>query len=266
MGNLVKRIISALVLLPPVVFVIFKGGCYINVLVGLVVVLCSIEYFKMLGFVRTSLIISVFLTLLGYIGLIIFPLEYVVFVLIVVLTLAGIYVLLSIREIKGSSVRLSYLFSGIIYLGFFPAFIPLIRNYSAKEGFYYLLMFLAVIWLSDTFAYFVGRSLGRHKLYEKVSPNKTIEGSIGGIVGGLVGVCIVSLLFSKSPSMKLFIFVGVVVNIVGQLGDLFESMFKRDVGIKDSGSLIPGHGGMLDRVDAIIFAAPTMYLLLRFVL
>jgi phosphatidate cytidylyltransferase len=99
-----------------------------------------------------------------------------------------------------------------------------------------------------------------------ISPKKTIEGSLGGVVGGILGVYIVSLIFKKSPSMNFVLLVGVLVNLIGQAGDLFESMFKRDKGIKDSGNLIPGHGGMLDRVDAIIFSAPIMYLILRFIL
>ncbi len=266
MGNFLKRLISALVLLPPVIYLIYLGGIYINLLVGLVVMLCSIEYYRMTGFVKSSLFVAVFFSAAAYSGLAFFAPENGFFVITAVLILSGLYALFTIREIKGSSSRAAYLYSGIIYTGVFPAFIPLIRTYDPENGFYYLFTFLAVIWLSDTFAYFTGKSLGRHKLYEIVSPKKTIEGSVGGLLGGIAGVYIIALFFGKSPSPVFVVLSGIVVNLVGQAGDLFESMFKRDAGIKDSGNLIPGHGGMLDRVDAIIFSAPVMYLVIRFVL
>ncbi len=266
MGDFLKRLVSALFLLPPVIYLIYKGGNYVNLLVAVVVVLCSIEFYKIRGFEKLSLVVSVIFTLSTYVALSFFFSENSIFMVVFILILSGIYMLFSIRDINGSSVRASFLFTGIIYIGVFPSFISLIRNFDDENGFYYLFTFLAVIWLSDTFAYFVGKSVGRHKLYEIVSPKKTIEGAVGGILGGIAGVYIIALFFGKNPTINFVLLVGVVVNLFGQIGDLFESMFKRDAGVKDSGDLIPGHGGMLDRVDAIIFSAPIMYLLLRFVL
>ncbi len=265
MGNLAKRVISALILLPPVLYIIYKGYVFIDILVSLVVLLCGLEFYKMFRFKSGEIIFALIFTLLAYFGLSCFV-DISIFILTGVFVCAGLYVLFSLKEINGSSAKASYLFLGIFYTGIFPAFIPLIRKFDAENGFYYLLSFLAVIWLSDTFAYFVGRSIGRHKLYEMVSPKKTIEGSIAGILGGILGVYIIALFFGKYPSSLFVLLVGVFVNLIGQAGDLFESMFKRDAGIKDSGNLIPGHGGMLDRVDAIIFAAPVMYIVIRFIL
>lgn len=265
MGNFLKRLISALVLLPPVILLVYKGSIYLQILVGLVVLLCSIEYYKMLGFRSYDFVFAIIFTLLIYIG--VFSLsENVIYWITLLLIIAGLYILFSLKEVKDASARLGYLFTGMIYIGLFPSFIPLIREYDKENGFYYLFTFLSVIWLSDTFAYFAGKTFGRHKLYEMISPKKTIEGSVGGVIGGILGVYIISLFFQKSPSINFVLLVGVLVNLIGQAGDLFESMFKRDKGIKDSGDLIPGHGGMLDRVDAIIFSAPIMYLILRFVL
>ncbi|MGB9600225.1 MAG: phosphatidate cytidylyltransferase [Myxococcota bacterium] len=265
MGNFVKRLISALILLPPVIFLVYKGAIYLELLVGVVVLLCAIEYYKMLGFERFDFILAIIFTLVVY-GVLCHPNENALFLITLILMAAALYTLFSIKDIKGASAKLGYLFAGMMYIGLFPSFIPLIRNYDRENGFYYLFTFLAVIWLSDTFAYFIGKSIGRHKLYEMISPRKTIEGSIGGVVGGIIGVYIIALFFKKSPSIDFVLLVGVLVNLIGQAGDLFESMFKRDRGVKDSGDLIPGHGGMLDRVDAIIFSAPVMYLLLRFIL
>ncbi len=265
MGNFLKRLASAAVLLPPVLYIIYKGGIYINILVGVVVILCALEFYRMFNFKRFELLFYVFLTLLTYSGICFFNQDPFI-VIVAVIIIAGIYILLTVKELKNVSVRIGYCFTGILYIGVFPSFIPLIRNYDNQDGFYYLLTFLALIWLSDTFAYFAGKSIGRHKLYEKISPKKTIEGSIGGIIGGYTGIYIMAFFFGKMPSPLFLILVGIFVNIAGQIGDLFESMFKRDVGIKDSGDIIPGHGGMLDRVDAIIFSAPLMYIFIRYIL
>lgn len=266
MGNFLKRLISAIILLPPVIYIVYKGGIYINLLVFVVVILMSLEFYRILGFVKRDLIVAMVITCAGYLMVVSLHSEYHFFALIAILLVTSLYLLFTIREVKGSSARVAYFLLGIIYIGIFPAFIPLIRNIDSENGFYYLFTFLAVIWLSDTFAYFIGKSLGRHKLYELISPKKTVEGSIGGLAGGILGVYVVGFICGKSPDYLFIFLVGVVVNLVGQAGDLFESMFKRDAGLKDSGDLIPGHGGILDRVDAIIFAAPLMYIILRFVL
>jgi len=263
MGNFIKRLISALVLLPPVLYILYKGSILTMLLVALVVVLCAIEYYRMAGFGVRDIIVAIPLTLLAYAVVGLGLTEQIAYIAVVVM-FAGLYVLFTIKDVKGASNKAGYLFMGVIYIGVFPAFIYLIREYNPENVFYYLLTYLAVIWLSDTFAYFFGKSIGRHKLYEMISPKKTIEGSIGGIIGGFVGIYIIGLFFGRMPSISMLLFVGIVVNVVGQMGDLFESMLKRDFGIKDSGNLIPGHGGMLDRVDAIILSAPVMYIYVRF--
>lgn len=265
MGNFVKRLVSAVILLPPVLFLIYRGGIYTNLLVGVVVLMCAVEFYRMLGSRGFELIFSASLTLLTYVVICYLPGDTFVIVT-VILQIAAIYVLFTIKEIKNASKRVGYLIVGIVYLGVFPSFVSLIRSIDSENGFYYLLTFLSVIWLSDTFAYLIGKSLGRHRLYERISPKKTIEGSIGGIIGGLAGIWIMAFFFHRRPSLLFLILVGIFVNLAGQIGDLFESMFKREAGVKDSGDIIPGHGGVLDRVDAIIFSAPLMYIFVRYLL
>ncbi|UYW01833.1 phosphatidate cytidylyltransferase [Flavobacterium agricola] len=120
-----------------------------------------------------------------------------------------------------------------------------------------------LIWTNDTFAYIFGKYLGKHKLFERVSPKKTIEGFIGGLVGCLAVACLLSLYF-QFLSLGLWLLTGLVMSIMGTLGDLVESRYKRLAGVKDSGKIMPGHGGILDRFDSVIFATPFLYFILFF--
>lgn len=124
-------------------------------------------------------------------------------------------------------------------------------------------LLLAVIITSDVFAYFVGHAFGKHKLSPVVSPGKTIEGAVGGVAGGALASAVVGFYLFKDQPLGLVVMLGVLVAIAGIVGDLLESLFKRYVGAKDSGTLFPGHGGALDRVDAFLLAAPLMYAFFR---
>ncbi|MGX7668512.1 phosphatidate cytidylyltransferase [Flavobacterium pedocola] len=116
-----------------------------------------------------------------------------------------------------------------------------------------------IIWTNDTFAYIVGKSLGKHKLFERISPKKTIEGFLGGLVFAMIGSYILSIYFTFfSPAI--WVATGLIVAVFGTIGDLIESKFKRMAGVKDSGKIMPGHGGILDRLDSVIFAVPFLYL------
>ncbi|SEP34241.1 phosphatidate cytidylyltransferase [Flavobacterium sp. CF108] len=123
-----------------------------------------------------------------------------------------------------------------------------------------------LIWTNDTFAYLVGKSMGKHKLFERVSPKKTIEGFLGGMVfAAFAGFLISKLYIQPSPafsgkSILIWTIIALIVSIFGTIGDLIESKFKRIAGIKDSGSIMPGHGGILDRLDSVIFVAPIIFL------
>ena len=118
-----------------------------------------------------------------------------------------------------------------------------------------------LIWTNDTFAYIVGKSIGKHKLLEKISPKKTIEGFIGGIFFTVLASYIIAKYYIQIKEVNTFIWIiiALIVSIFGTIGDLIESKFKRIAGVKDSGKIMPGHGGVLDRLDSIIFAAPIVY-------
>ena len=141
----------------------------------------------------------------------------------------------------------------------------------------FVVMIFAITWLTDTFAYLVGCTLKGPKLAPKISPNKTISGAVGGLLGGIGGAMLVFLLICKVPALTTilsmyslkwwhFLLIGMFGSVFGQMGDLFESKLKRTAGIKDSGNIFPGHGGMLDRVDAMIFISTFVYLVIFFIL
>jgi phosphatidate cytidylyltransferase len=123
-----------------------------------------------------------------------------------------------------------------------------------------------LIWTNDTFAYLVGKSIGKHKLFERVSPKKTIEGFIGGAVFAAFAGFLISKFYIQpnpefsSKSILIWMIIAVIVSVFGTIGDLIESKFKRIAGVKDSGSIMPGHGGILDRLDSVIFVAPIIFL------
>ncbi|KJS87485.1 MAG: hypothetical protein JM58_03865 [Peptococcaceae bacterium BICA1-8] len=149
----------------------------------------------------------------------------------------------------------------LIYVGWSLTHIVLLRN--TFNGALVLVYLFLVIWSTDTGAYFAGRFFGKTKLAPLVSPKKTIEGAIGGLLLGLLAAFIFNLFFQIFTAPILFVS-AFLISILGQVGDLVESCFKRLVGIKDSGKIIPGHGGILDRFDSTILTAPALFYLLAF--
>ena len=125
-----------------------------------------------------------------------------------------------------------------------------------------LISIFVLIWTNDTFAYLVGKSIGKHKLFERISPKKTIEGFIGGIIFAIIASYFISKYFLKIPEKNTYIWfiIAFIVGVFGTIGDLVESKFKRIAGKKDSGKIMPGHGGILDRLDSVIFVAPIIFL------
>src|SRR5690606_27744859 len=128
-------------------------------------------------------------------------------------------------------------------------------------GLAYIFYAFVVIWTTDSGAYFVGRKLGKNKLWPEISPNKTIEGFIGGIVTAVVFALIFNMIADLFDSFISLFIVTLVVSIFGQIGDLVESALKRHYKVKDSGTLLPGHGGILDRFDSMLFILPILYFL-----
>lgn len=123
----------------------------------------------------------------------------------------------------------------------------------------WIIFLYASVWAADSLAYYVGKGIGRRKLYRQMSPNKTVEGAVGSVVGGILGALFINAVLLRLVSLSQVILLGFSIGVVTILGDLVESMFKRDAGVKDSSSIIPGHGGVLDKIDGVTFAGPVLY-------
>jgi phosphatidate cytidylyltransferase len=153
--------------------------------------------------------------------------------------------------------HLAFALAGLVYVPMLGCVWPLLKHELGPE---WLFLTLALAFSSDSGGYFAGRAFGKHKLYEAVSPKKTVEGGIGALLGGVAAMVGFGH-FWLTPDIPLIhaIVLGVIGSALGQIGDLVESMIKRTFGIKDSSNLLPGHGGLLDRVDALLFVAPLIY-------
>ena len=149
-----------------------------------------------------------------------------------------------------------------LYLSSSFVFLVLIANYKNIFSPKLILGSFILIWVSDSFAYLVGKNFGRQKLFPSVSPKKTIEGFLGGLLFASISSYFIAI-FTQTLSFNKWLILSIIISIIGTLGDLIESKFKRQANVKDSGIIMPGHGGLFDRFDSIIFAAPFIYLFLR---
>lgn len=149
-----------------------------------------------------------------------------------------------------------------LYVGGLLSCLALLRRDGGELGPFYVLLALKLSWLADTGGYFAGRFLGKNgkKLHPRVSPKKTVIGFWGSLAGALAGVAVAKLWYLEHAPLLELCVLGLVAGSLGQLGDLVESMIKRSTGIKDSGNIVPGHGGLLDRIDALLIVAPILYL------
>lgn len=179
--------------------------------------------------------------------------------LLLAVVVPGLYYLFKFRDIPSVAGRYAATVTGIVYAGYLTTYLAKLKLVDPDAGGDTVLMVLIVAWLADTGGYFAGRFLGKAKLYEAVSPKKTWAGAWGGIAGSVVGIALLKLISAHYLSWLDVALIAIPGGILGQLGDLTESLLKRSVGVKDSGALLPGHGGLLDRIDAVLFIAPYVY-------
>jgi phosphatidate cytidylyltransferase len=165
--------------------------------------------------------------------------------------------LFRIRDIATAARDIAYAVMGFIYIPFLLVHLIMLRQ--TTYGWQWLLVIMLIVMTNDSAAFYTGSAIGRHRLYPLVSPKKSIEGALGGLGGSICGALLAKFTFFPQLTLADALITAIVIGTLGQTGDLFESLLKRSFGVKDSGSCIPGHGGVLDRLDSIIFAAPATY-------
>jgi phosphatidate cytidylyltransferase len=185
--------------------------------------------------------------------------------LIAGLLLAGLYYLVAVNTIEKVMAfpgSFAITIFGAVYVAFTSNYLYVLK---AERGPLYLYFLFAVVFLGDSGAFFVGKLLGRHKMTPLASPSKTWEGALGGIIFAAIGAVLARELLLKEVGLEMVLLCGVVVHAAAQVSDPLESLFKRAVGVKDSSRLLPGHGGFLDRIDSLLFAAPLFYYFVRYI-
>ncbi len=177
--------------------------------------------------------------------------------LTLLIILFALLFLFSIRDIRTAAGEVALLFMGLLYVPILLGHLALLRG--AAFGMQWVFLLMVIVMSGDTGAYYVGCNFGRRKLYRIVSPNKSVEGALGGLAGSIIGAFIARGTFFPHLTAFDALAIALLLGILGQLGDLFESYLKRSFGVKDSGAIFPGHGGVLDRLDSILFAAPAAF-------
>lgn len=263
----IKRITSALLGFPLVLLILLIGNKYVvDIALSIIALLAMDEYFNAISKVAKPVKWLGYVSCLSISLIHIIPIQY----LSITVTLAIPIILLILfsqviaTEMKINFKDIAYTFLGICYIVFFMIFVALIDGMNNGK----ILIWYAIIaaWGTDIFAYFIGKAFGKHK-FSKISPKKSIEGCIGGTIGAILLMLIYTWISNTFWGMQYsYIYtvgMGLVLSLIGQIGDFAASSIKRYVDIKDYSNLIPGHGGMLDRIDSLIFLAPFAYALLK---
>lgn len=263
-----KRWITGLIALPFLIFIIYSGGVIFAAVITIVSLLCLWEYFRIV--LDTGEKIPAAIPLLAFLtapAIMWFAygkaFELILGLVALNLIVASLVAVVQFKNKPGVFETVKKQVQGVIYIPLFLSFLALIRN--GTDGMLWIAFLLGLIFTGDTSAYYIGSYLGRHKLAPTISPGKTIEGAVGGLFANLVVGVLFKLFFFPALPWGTIIIFALTIGIVGQVGDLFESQLKRASDIKDSGGLLPGHGGFLDRIDALLFAAPVAYLFKEYV-
>lgn len=261
-----KRISSALLGFPLVLLVLVLGNQYIvDIALSIIAMISIHEYFEAVSKKSNPIRWIGYLACLSIAVIHLIPIEYISIIAILAIPMLFLLLFLKviISKMKTNFNDVVYTFFGIIYIVFFIMMLTQIRDMENGKVLIWYAIFAA--WATDIFAYFVGKYFGKHKL-SSISPKKTVEGAIGGIIGAVV----VMLIYTYGVNYGLGLdysyiniaIIALILSIISQIGDFIASIIKRYVEIKDYSELIPGHGGMLDRIDSLLFIAPFAYIML----
>jgi len=270
-ADIVPRLAAILVGVPCLYFITLRGGVFFLLLIDLIIVLGLTEFFRFMeakGFQPSRI--------LGYAAALAVSVHVYHGGAALTLIVTVILLMIMVREIFRPQVdraltNMAVTVLGVMYVGWLASHFVLLRELPGSLGAdsvlgAHLVFFAAlVIWACDTFAYLVGITFGRRKLIPHISPGKTWAGAVGGLLGGAACGLVCALTFLDFITPLSGALLGLMSAVLGQLGDLVESLLKRDAGIKDSAQIIPGHGGILDRVDSLLFSVPILFYYFRFV-
>ena len=260
-----KKAGTAVVIVPPIILLILLGPPPVLFLIVLIATFLGLREFQNLALPRCTGIersIAIGLGLLFSFVNTYGKASWLPVFLVFLLLCLSVLFLATAQDLLSTISNFAVTLFGILYIGFLLSHISLIRNLT--DGKQWALFLIATVWAGDVSAFLSGSRFGRHKLYPRISPKKTYEGLIGGILGSIIVALAFTRLFLPRFDVGLCILLATGLGILGQLGDFTESMLKRSAQVKDSGSLIPGHGGMLDRLDSFLFSAPFLYYVLLF--
>lgn len=259
-NNTLIRIIVSVIAIPVIVVAGYFGKLYF---LSFVLLISCVSFFE---FSQLSIRKGIFANLfIGEISVIVIILNFYfnwITPVVLLLTISIVLMFFELWKNKGSALQnISSSFFGIIYLGLFPATLIGIREIypDYTQGGYLIVSIFTGIWLCDSAAMFVGMLIGKHKIFPRVSPNKSWEGTIAGFVLGLTSMIISKLIVLDFLNWNDVVIIGIIIGALGQIGDFVESLIKRDVDVKDSSNIIPGHGGLMDRFDSLFFVAPLIF-------
>jgi phosphatidate cytidylyltransferase len=256
------RELTALVLSPIAIYVIGWSHPYVFDLTIALIASLALYEFLILGRRKgyeLPIALCIFITLFIMAAFVLQPISVEMGVFLTLLVVPASYVFAR-RELEDALPSSAIAVMATLYVGMLGGSLIRLRNdFPDQIGPKLVFFLLLVVWLGDAGAYYIGKLFGRHPLSPRISPKKTIEGGLGGVAVSVVTAVIIRFTFFREFPLVHAIVAGILLSIAGMVGDLAESMWKRSAAVKDSGSLIPGHGGFLDRFDSILFTAPILY-------
>ena len=262
----VKRFTSAILGFPIVALVLILGNkILLDIVVAIFAIIALNEYFNVISndCKPVRWVGYAFAVLIAFMHIIPMAMFLKILLISIPILILLLFSVIIITDMKVNFNDICFTLFGILYIVIFAGCIPFI--YGVENGKYLIWYLLTTSWGTDTFAYLIGKRYGVHK-FSGVSPKKSIEGCIAGIIGAIILSCLytygINVFFNVNYNYGTVIVISTILSIIGQIGDFAASSIKRYVNVKDFGTLIPGHGGILDRIDSLIFIAPFAYILL----
>lgn len=264
LSDLTKRIIVAIIGAPIILHVVYWGGLQYFIFVLGILIISLWEFYTVAKFkaIAPQTIFGMIFVSVTQFAIYYYPTNYDLYFISLVIFIVAILTNELFKNNGSAYFNLGTTIIGAIMISIFGISLLLIRNHlNFETGGIAMIGIIVSFWSCDTFAFIVGSKFGKHKLFPRVSPNKTWEGAISGFVASVVTIYLFKNYFYQFNNLYFILSLGIIIGIFGQIGDLIESLFKRDAGIKDSSSFVPGHGGVWDRFDSLFFAAPIILIL-----